>query len=66
MNDPIARKIKDFSLNLYEPIVPRDLDLGEPLAPQSWKRTRHAHAARDSCIVEDNGRGEEYHWKPLT
>lgn len=35
MNRLIAQKIKDFSLDAYEPIVPRDLDLGNPLTPKA-------------------------------
>lgn len=34
MNTVIAQKIQDFSLDDFRPIVPRDLDLGEPLAPK--------------------------------
>ena len=35
MNETIAVILQEFSLDLYRPIVPRDLDLGEPLAPRA-------------------------------
>ena len=35
MNETIAAILKEFSLDLYRPIVPRDLDLGEPLVPRA-------------------------------
>lgn len=35
MNETIAVILREFSLDLYRPIVPRDLDLGEPLAPRA-------------------------------
>lgn len=35
MNDLIVKQLRDFSLDLYEPIFPRELDLGEPLAPKA-------------------------------
>lgn len=35
MNDTIRQIIRDFSLSDYEPIFPRDLSLGTPLAPRA-------------------------------
>ena len=35
MNETIAAILQEFSLDLYRPIVPRDLDLGDPLAPRA-------------------------------
>lgn len=35
MNETIAVILQEFSLDLYRPIVPRDLDLGEPLVPRA-------------------------------
>ncbi|MEG0147370.1 MAG: ATP-binding protein [Raoultibacter sp.] len=35
MNQLIAQKIRDFSLDLYEPLVPRDLSLGLPAKPRA-------------------------------
>ena len=35
MNQTIAQVFQEFSLGLYQPIVPRSLDLGEPLAPRA-------------------------------
>ena len=35
MNETIASILQEFSLDLYRPIVPRDLDLGDPLAPRA-------------------------------
>lgn len=35
MNETIASALQDFSLDLYRPIVSRDLDLGEPLSPRA-------------------------------
>lgn len=35
MNSLIARIMQDFSLDLYEPIFPRDLDLSTPLSPRA-------------------------------
>lgn len=34
MNDVIASKLRDFSIDAYRPIYPRTLDLGESLAPR--------------------------------
>lgn len=35
MNEIIAATLRDFSLDAYRPIIPRELDLGEPLAPRA-------------------------------
>lgn len=35
MNETIYEKINDFSLDMYRPIVPRELDLGKPLVPKA-------------------------------
>lgn len=35
MNETIASILQDFSLELYRPIVSRDLDLGDPLVPRA-------------------------------
>lgn len=35
MNETIAGILQEFSLDLYRPIVPRQLDLGEPLEPRA-------------------------------
>lgn len=35
MNEVIASTLRDFSIDAYRPIVIRDLDLGEPLAPRA-------------------------------
>lgn len=35
MNETILEKIQSFSLDAYRPIFPRELDLGEPLAPKA-------------------------------
>lgn len=35
MNHVIQQTIQDFSLDLYRPIFPRELDLGEPLQPRA-------------------------------
>lgn len=35
MNETIRQLIQDFSLDLYEPIFPRDLALGDPLEPRA-------------------------------
>lgn len=35
MNQLIARIMQDFSLEAYEPIFPRSLDLGTPLSPRA-------------------------------
>lgn len=34
MNEVTASTLRDFSIDAYRPIVPRDLDLGEPLEPR--------------------------------
>lgn len=34
MNEVISSTLRDFSIDAYRPIVPRDLDLGEPLEPR--------------------------------
>ena len=34
MNETIAQALRDFTLDEYRPIHPRELDLGEPLAPR--------------------------------
>lgn len=31
----ITRALRDFSLDAYKPIIPRSLDLGEPLSPRA-------------------------------
>ena len=35
MNEVITRTLRDFSLDAYKPIIPRSLDLGEPLSPRA-------------------------------
>ncbi len=35
MNEIIAATLRDFSLDAYRPIIPRELDLGEPLVPRA-------------------------------
>lgn len=35
MNEIIAATLRDFSLDAYKPIIPRELDLGEPLVPRA-------------------------------
>lgn len=35
MNQIILQSLRDFTLELYEPIIPRMLDLGEPLQPKA-------------------------------
>lgn len=35
MNPIVVEKMKNFSLELYEPIFPRELDLGTPLEPKA-------------------------------
>ena len=35
MNETILEKIRDFSLDLYKPILPRELDLGSPASPKA-------------------------------
>lgn len=35
MNETVLEKIRDFSLDLYRPIFPRELNLGKPLAPKA-------------------------------
>ena len=35
MNEVIASALRDFSIDAFKPIFPRDLDLGEPLPPRA-------------------------------
>lgn len=35
MNEAIVRILRDFSLDAFRPIIPRDLDLGDPLPPRA-------------------------------
>lgn len=35
MNEAIARILRDFSLDALRPIIPRDLELGDPLPPRA-------------------------------
>lgn len=35
MNEIIAATLRDFTLDAYSPIIPRDLDLGNPLPPRA-------------------------------
>ena len=35
MNEVIASALRDFSIEAFKPIFPRDLDLGEPLPPRA-------------------------------
>lgn len=35
MNETIATTLRDFTLDAFRPIFPRDLDLGEPLPPRA-------------------------------
>ena len=35
MNETIAAILQEFSLDLYRPIIARDLNLGEPLIPRA-------------------------------
>ena len=46
MNETIASILQDFSLELYRPIVSRDLDLGDPLVPRAGNLVKVASGIR--------------------
>lgn len=48
MNTLILQTLRDFSLDLYEPIIPRELDLGEPLAPKAGNLVKVVSGMRRS------------------